>query len=91
VGLKVTSKLSEMLPETERTVSEARRCESCGELLAGGRPDTRFCSARCRKVAGRAKQRRAIATLLDTMQESLDVLRRELLERPSRISRGGDA
>jgi len=33
-----------------------RRCDDCGELLAGGRSDARYCSSACRQRAYRRRQ-----------------------------------
>ena len=39
------------------------RCEQCGSVIpAGRRADARFCSARCRKAAGRARRQTALDT-----------------------------
>jgi hypothetical protein len=47
----------------QRLAGGAPRCATCAEILDGQRPDARYCAARCRQRAYRARLRQPVGTL----------------------------
>jgi endogenous inhibitor of DNA gyrase (YacG/DUF329 family) len=64
--------------ETERTVSEARSCASCGTSLNGRRRQALFCSARCRTQYGRTLRADKLVALFAALEEAVNALKLEL-------------
>jgi hypothetical protein len=65
------------LPETERTVSSDRFCNTCDAHLTARRPQARFCSDRCRVQYHRgqlAKRRNELLNgIVNAVHELLEI------------------
>jgi predicted nucleic acid-binding Zn ribbon protein len=80
---------SDLIPQSEHSVSSDRLCASCGAPLTDRRPQARFCSDRCRTHSGREAQQQRLAALLNVLSEALGDLRRELCVNDSPVAREG--
>ena len=64
--------------ETERTVSTARVCGSCGTTLTGRRRQAQFCSDGCRMRGRRASKTSRRRALLRRLKEAVAEIELEL-------------
>jgi hypothetical protein len=62
-------------PETERTLCSHRLCKGCGAVLAGRRPQAKFCSARCRTAARRTAQAKHLTNSIEKLGQIITALR----------------
>ena len=49
---------------------EPRRCDGCGQPMFGTR-SKRFCDARCRATAARARKRKQMRTIIETLKHAI--------------------
>ena len=63
---------------TERAVSGTFLCYACGAVLVGRRPQTDYCSNRCRSSASRARRWTDVNVLVGRVDEAFATLKRAL-------------